>query len=61
MRTATIRTGDVVELSGDPVSLWLVVTPPADRRLVVMLRGRGVTRRTVKARDVVAHWRRAGK
>lgn len=60
MRLSGVRRGDVVELRGDPVSLWLVIEVEP-RRVTVQLRGRDVTRRTVGARDIAAHWqRRAG-
>ena len=52
------RRGDVVELAGDPVSLWVIVKPPEQRRLKVMLRGRDHSLRTIGSSEVTGLWRR---
>lgn len=59
MRMSGVRRGDLVELKGDPVSLWVVVQPPSNGQLRVQPRGRTPTMaRTVKSRDVTTLWRK---
>lgn len=59
MRMSGVRRGDLVELKGDPVTLWVVVQPPNNGQLRVQPRGRTpLAARTVKSRDVTMLWRK---
>lgn len=58
MRLQGLRRGDVVEIEGDPVSLWIVTDPmPRTKHLRIKLR-RGGGERTVSSYEVVGWWRK---
>lgn len=61
MRLDGIRPGDIVEADVRGMRGYGLVTGRLDRALEVRPITRGFNYRLVRARQVVAHWRRAGR
>lgn len=60
MRLANVHPGDIVECDVKGRRFHAVVQAKNGRELGVLPLTRGVSYRTAKATDVVAHWRRTG-
>jgi hypothetical protein len=61
MRTAAIRTGDIVRLNKRGYEFEAYVTDKNGGELVIEPIRRGISYRTARAREITAHWARRAR